>query len=286
MDRRNMIWPLTGTGARLSTLLQDAATAGTNGLSGRGDQVIVNYLEWVTNQIRMLQGVLAPHDIDRLLTTPRYWATLENSLPTSTIVSTIMEELRHRVRLLNAAAEAVADEVNAWRPRSGNFTNVVAPDTNFWINCREPLGSLDWHGLLEQNPGPSYPSTGDEIRIVVPLLVIDELDGLSHRADKRAKVSGVTKYLYGFLGDQPGVTQDVRPKAAGRGEVTMQLLFDPLGHTRLPNSDDELVERVVMLQDFLGHPAQQVFFVTHDSGAAFRATNMGLMTRHLATPAR
>ena len=284
MDRRNMIWPTTGPGERLATLLRDAATAGTNGLSGQGDTIIVNYLEWVGSQVRMLQGVLTPHDLDRLLTTPRYWATLDNPIPTSTIVSAVMDEVQHRVRLLRAAADAVDGEVRAWRPQ-GKHTDFVVPDTNFWVNVRDDLGTLDWHRLLEGADGRSYPS-GEEIRIVVPMLVIDELDGLSHKGDKRDKVSGVNKYLYGLLGDDPGITQTVRPGTGGHGDVTMQLLFEPLGHTRLPNSDDELVERVVVLRDFMALAARRVFFLTYDGGAAFRSTNAGLMTRHVATRPR
>jgi len=281
-----MIWPAVGTGERLAALLRDAAMSGENCTNGRGDEVIVNYLEWVGSQVRMLQSVLPPHDLDRLLTSPRYWAVLDNPVPTSTIVASVIEEVQFRVRLLSAAAEAVSSEVQAWRPRSGKFTNLVVPDTNFWMNVDQPLSTFDWQDLLESSPGPSFPSSGDEIRVVIPLLVIDELDHLGHRSDKRAKVNGVSKYLYGLLGDQPGVTQFIRQRSAGHGELTMQLLFEPLGHVRLSNNDDELVERAAVLRDFLGHPAQQVFFVTHDAGAAFRATNRGLMTRHLATPAR
>jgi rRNA-processing protein FCF1 len=167
----------------------------------------------------------------------------------------------------------------------GKNTDFVVPDTNFWVNVHESLGSLDWHRLLEQAKGRSDPS-GEDIRIVVPLLVIDELDGLGHKSDKRAKVSGVNKYLYSLLGDDPGVMQEVQSASGGHGDVTMQLLFEPLGHIRLANSDDELVERVVVLRDFVGLAAQRVFFLTYDGGAALRSTNAGLMTRHVAPPPR
>lgn len=279
MDRQNMLWPTTGTGEDLARLLRDAANAGSNAMSGT---VVENYLKWAGEQVRMLQGVLTPRDLGRLITTPRYWATVANPTPTAYVNNSALDELQHRVRLLEATAHAVEQEVAAWRPRNGAYTSLFVPDTNWWVEVDDNLNTLDWHNVLRSNPGPSAPSLCDEVRVIVPLLVIDELDGLTHRHGAlRDKVANVTKYLYHLLGNHPGYLHELRAEADGRGEVNIQLLLEPLSHGRLTNSDDELVNQVITLREFIGHPDRQTYFVTHDAGAAFRASNAGLMVRHL-----
>lgn len=124
----------------------------------------------------------------------------------------------------------------------------------------------------------------EELRIVVPLLVIDELDDKSHRRETRPKVTGATKFLYSLLADRPGEPRQLCAGTNQRGTVNAQLLFDPLRHVRLPNNDDELVERLIVLRDFIGHPARQMFLLTYDGGAAFRGGAAGLMHRHAQTP--
>ena len=121
----------------------------------------------------------------------------------------------------------------------------------------------------------------DELRLVIPMLVIDELDSLTHRGNIRPKVIGATRWLYKHLGTTPGRPAMLTPASPARGVVTAQLIFEPHAHTRVPNNDDEIVETAVRLRDFLGHPPRQVFFLTYDAGAAFRSGNVGLMPRLL-----
>lgn len=286
VDRRNMVWPVSCTGAQLAETLRSAANA-THSVSGGATDVVDGYLRWAADQVRMLQGMLSPSDLDRLITTPRYWATQADRTSVLTIVNVITDELQHRRRVLEATAEAVAQQAAAWSPNDGQFTNYVLIDTNFWMEkTLSDLDALDWHQALADAAGPSHPAMQDELRIVVPLLVIDELDEKSHRRDTRPKVLGATKFLYKLLADNPGTPRQIRAEHPARGAVTAQLLFDPLDHRRLPNNDDELVERLLVLRDFIGHPAQQMFFLTQDGGAAFRATASGLMARHAPTPPR
>ena len=127
---------------------------------------------------------------------------------------------------------------------------------------------------------------GDELRLVVPILVVDELDGLTHKAAVRPKAVGVTKYLYGLLGGRTTGPVTITPEQQGRGAVTIQLVFDPYGHVRLPISDEELIERALALRDFIGIPPKQAFLLTYDSGAAFRAEHAGMMPRLLPKPQR
>lgn len=51
--------------------------------------------------------------------------------------------------------------------------------------------------------------------------------------------------------------------------MTVELLFDPPGHRRLPINDDELVDRALAVQSLAGR-------VTFDTGQASRARAAGL----------
>lgn len=278
---REIIWPTSGTGADLAKTLAVAATDGTNRISGLPADIVNGYLTWVSNQVRMLQARVTTHDLDRLLTSPRYWATLANPLAVPSTVAAVTEEIQYRARLMNEAATALTVAAKAWRPVDGEYTNLVVVDTNFWVEQENSFASIDWHELIDSADGPGAPAMQDELRLVVPMVVVDELDSLTHKGDLRKKVIPATRWLYQHLGGAPG-RPATRAKATGtRGVVTAQLVFEPYAHTRLPNNDDEIVETALRLRDFLGHPPSQVFFLTYDAGAAFRAGHAGLMPRLL-----
>lgn len=274
-------WPTSGTGTELAKALRAAATEGLNRLSGLPADIVAGYLTWVSDQIRMLQSRVATGDLDRLLTSPRYWATLANPLAVPSTVSAVTEEVQYRARLMNETATALNQAAEAWRPVDGDFTNLVVVDTNFWVEQQDSFESIDWHELVSSADGPSAPAMQDELRLVIPMVVIDELDSLAHRGSLRPKVTGATRWLYKHLGAAPARPATLTEATDTRGVVTAQLVFEPHAHTRLPNNDDEIVETALRLRDFLGHPPRQVFFLTYDAGAAFRARNAGLMQRLL-----
>lgn len=279
---RHLLWPTDGTGADLATTLLHAAQDGTNRLSGSPADIIDGYLDWVASQVRMLQTRVAPADLDQLLTTPRYWATVANQIPSPSTVSAVLEEIQYRARLMAQAATVLNDAAEAWRPVDGAYSNLALVDTNFWVEQRESFDNIDWHELLDRADGPSAPAMQDELRIVVPMVVVDELDSLSHKGNLRPKVIGATRWLYTHLSQAPARAATLKEATGIRGAVTAQLVFEPPAHTRLPNNDDEIVETGARLRDFLGHPPRQVFFLTYDAGAAFRAGHAGLMPRLMA----
>ncbi|GAA3682206.1 hypothetical protein GCM10022237_46280 [Nocardioides ginsengisoli] len=279
MDRRHFVWPTSGTGGDLASTLRDAGLAAANSNNGNGPEIIDKYLTWGSEQSRMLRGRISSEDLSRLVTTPRYWATVSAPEATPPTVRAITDELSHRSQVLAAAAEAVRAAADAWRPKDGTFTSLALVDTSFWIEHEGNFGSIDWHDLITSVPSPGAPSVGDELRIVVPVLVIDELDDLTHKASLRPKAVGVARYLYGLLRGHTTAPITIAPEQGGRGAVTMQLLFDPHDHRRLPINDAEMIERTISVRDFIGIPEKQAFFLTYDTGAAFRAEHAGLMPR-------
>lgn len=63
-----------------------------------------------------------------------------------------------------------------------------------------------------------------------------------------------------------------------RGQVTIELDFDPPGHVRLPITDDEIIDRILAVQPLAG---REITLLTYDTGQSTRARNAGLQVRKL-----
>ena len=67
----------------------------------------------------------------------------------------------------------------------------------------------------------------------------------------------------------------------GLGQVTMELVFDPPDHERLPDNDSEIGDRALAVQAIAGQP---VTMVTYDTSMSFRARQVGLKDLLLTLP--
>jgi predicted ribonuclease YlaK len=119
------------------------------------------------------------------------------------------------------------------------------------------LDDIDW---------TKFQSAGAQgIRLVVPLMVIDELDG-TKRDDLRGRASYSLAVLDRVLrGDGRLANAPVH--------VEVKLLSDPMGHRRLPINDQEIIARTLGLQTVAQSP---VTLLTCDTGMALRAREAGL----------
>jgi hypothetical protein len=70
------------------------------------------------------------------------------------------------------------------------------------------------------------------------------------------------------------------PNADGltRSEVTIEMVFDPPGHTRLSITDDEIIDRALAVESLAG---RKVTLLTYDTGQSTRARNAGLQVLKL-----
>jgi predicted ribonuclease YlaK len=118
--------------------------------------------------------------------------------------------------------------------------------------------------------------------VLVPIIVVDELDGLkqSSKNDVRARARQTLAILARLLSHGIGRGQlreaDFTPLNNGgipRGEVTVEILFDPPSHHRLPINDDEIIDRALAVQGLAGRP---VTMITYDTGQTMRARAAGL----------
>ncbi len=63
------------------------------------------------------------------------------------------------------------------------------------------------------------------------------------------------------------------PDGLTRGEVTIELVFDPPGHVRLPGNEDEIIDRALAVEPLAD---RKVTLLTYDTSQSTRARNAGL----------
>jgi hypothetical protein len=133
--------------------------------------------------------------------------------------------------------------------------------------------SADWAAITKADP-PHASVAGLPIRLIVPLLVIDELD-----AQKRHPNGDVRKSARSILRELrklPRVSTDpVADVLQLDNRVTLEILLDERGHVRLGDNDAEIIDRAVYIQH-LFLPQRSVILITADLSMEFRAIGLGL----------
>jgi rRNA-processing protein FCF1 len=245
---------------------------------------LLDYLDWVGRTVRALGNQISIADLDRLVLTKRYEQLLAGvgtmtgtEIEVRRVVNGLVSlELAQRIEAFDQAVKALDAQIKRW----SNPWNLVVLDTSFYIQHEQKLGDADI--------APLVIAPQSDVHVIVPIVVVDELDGLKQSKDSR--VRGRARYTLAVLdrvfavsttGPAQLRTGDVLipgPDGTGRGQITMELLFDPPGHVRLPIYDDEIVDRALAVVPLA---AGHVTLLTYDTGQAMRARAAGLQVKKL-----
>lgn len=255
-----MVTPIPG--ARLELVLQllrEAHTKAQNlGNFTSAEECLLNYLTWTTEQARLLGSHVRAKDVEALFFTPVYWALLngaghmEGRLVPKVSIGLVNQEVRQRTEDLDRAVSSVRDAMRRWR---GDVSTLVL-DTSFFIEHEDKLEDTDLFTLADFE---------GLVRVAVPMTVVDEMDRL-----KEARVSAHARWRarYGLA-----VLDRLLTGPAKLASVEVEVLPDPSGHVRLPDEDDEIVDRTLALGTMAAGP---VTLVTYDTGMALRAKIAGV----------
>lgn len=239
------------------------------------------YLEWAANSVHMLERRISASDIDRLVLTRGYerLLTAAGSLVSAgpggerVVTGLLNLEFQQRIKALEQAIADLGAQISRW---SGELA-FVAPDTSVYLEHDDKLENLDFASLLQARPDKT-------VRVVVPVIVLDELDGQKRSGDAQRRwragyTLAVMEKAFAARPD-PGV---LHPRSADRssGGVILDVLFDPPGHVRLPISDDEIIDRALAAQALAGIP---LTLLTFDTGQATRGRHAGLPVIKLSKP--
>jgi hypothetical protein len=217
---------------------------------------LTQYLDWVNQAWRMLEGYILGRNLEELLYTKSYWILRQMDGNEAWLTGQIKRELNaRREELLQ-----LADEAKVLKKRWDlGYGVIVVPDTNVLLHSTKFFDELDWPKAL-QMPGPVY--------IVLLMAVIDQVDNLKRSKQPiRGKARQTARKIENLLSQKP-IDRAPIPSASG-GVITVEVLTDPLDHERLADSDSEIVDRAAFLRDLTTVP---VYIATWDNLMRFRAS--------------
>ncbi len=248
------------------------------GGGGRPPERVDAYLRWANYAARQLRNQITQDDISRLVLSPVYFALVSLGREPSPFVGDLVDrELELRGSDLEAAAEELR-RISAEWPAAA----FLVADTSVFMQHPEKLEDLDFRTLLSVREEP--------VHLLVPILLIDELDNLKRSRDVRWRAS-YTLAVFESCVPAPGQVGRLRKAdfsaldvgGIPSGEVTVEVVLDPPRHVRLPVNDDEIIDRAVALHVLAGRP---LTFATYDTGQAMRARATPLTVRKLQLSAK
>jgi hypothetical protein len=140
----------------------------------------------------------------------------------------------------------------------------------FWL--------ADWARATEADP--PYAEGPLHLRLMVPLLVVEELD--AQKRHPNGKVREAARDILRHLRELPRLSTDSFADVLKLSErTTLEIMLDDPTHVRLPVNDAEIIDRAVNLRS-LFPTERRVILVSSDLSMEFRAEGAGLETRHVS----
>lgn len=268
-----MMWPTIVARTRIDTelvrLLREIRTAADNARRSLGDEVVGAYRQWAGDAYRRLRPHFDDDAMSRLVRRDTFWA-VGNTSPTDSphAKQLVATELGDVI----AALGDLMKQYEAFVKRWDDAARVVVLDTSAVMATNGDVATADWYALLDQNPAHL-------LRLVIPLVVVDELDNLKDRGNNTAKREArhALRALEPLLlCDDPTPLPDV--KQDGRGVPLIEPFSDPPTHRRLPSADDEIVRQSAMLRSMTGY---KTIVGTRDTGMLIRVRDAQLVGRRI-----
>lgn len=247
----------------LSTLRRVASEAmnARSALRGTPPQLMEQYISWAENAETLLRNVLEADSVSEVVHTPSYWALRTTTSEILRPHPFVASELERRHQQLERAAQELDDERVRW---SGAATLVV-PDTNVLLD-EVGVENIDW---------PAVIGDGTDVRLVIPIVVVHELDRLKRQGNSTASKGArrALKWLASALPIDPGSRSS--KFRAGTPATTIEIYVHG-GETRPPDADATIISVTRCLSWW-----NTATLVTYDLGMRIRATNAGVVAIRL-----
>jgi hypothetical protein len=225
------------------------------------------YMNWAETAEAALRGIFVDPEIVAAIRTDRYWHIASHSTPArmAALISAEVEAQSARLKTLVARLRGYL----ALAAREGTL---VIPDTNILLHFQR-IDHVDW-GQVMHDPQA-------KIRVVLPLVVLDELDRKRYEGSNTLKRRARTavKPLTDLASEIESLGYGRLPKAPTRW--TVEYLTDERGHRRQFDADAEILDRALFLHQVTGGG---VNVATADLGMQVRAMAWGQGVRAIAMP--
>jgi hypothetical protein len=243
---------------------------------------LVAYLTWATDSARLLEHQLTPADVRQLIFTPGYERLLSSGTyldssetGTAPVLNGLLTlEITQREEALGDAFDDLHRQIEEWT--GGNMVFAL-PDTSFYMEHEQLLRELDFAPLVDE------PFLDHPIRVLVPLIILDELEGLKRKGENQqrwraAYTLSVIDDL--FKGSNNGTLRTADP-VKDRGPVVLDILWDAPGHLREAVNDNEIIAQGLAAQSLAAVP---VTLLTFDTPQSLRARRAHLPEKNLSKP--
>jgi rRNA-processing protein FCF1 len=242
------------------TRLQELTHAAYSVLSGAADvpplELRRSFLRWVSEAEGFFRSSFASVEPSIGFDSPRLVALQGGRIASDQIYVVLQAEGARLITQLEAAIAALTSPFPA--STLGHDRTIVVLDTNTLLQYRNP-DQTSWQVL----------TGAPEVLLVVPLVVLDELD------DKRnAKDTSLARRARNIASTIEQWTASARadsPTELAEG-VAILVLSEESGHRRLPNNDDEIIAVARSLAD----RGETVLVATADGGMRTRARARGV----------
>lgn len=216
------------------------------------------YLSWTETAEPQLHSLFAETDLIASLHSERYWRIHELDRYSARPAALLEAEIAVQIATLNDTA----DRLEGYRQLADRPGEVFVVDTNTFMHCKL-FTDINW--LTEFDT--------EAVRLILPLIVLDELDDKTFSANKRLskRASKVLRTLDPFM--ETIVTAGTAEIEAG---VTLEVLQDDEGHRRRGNNDTELLDRAEFFAQVI---ERSVALVTTDYGMRVRGKARNLQVR-------
>jgi hypothetical protein len=234
------------------------------------------YFDWINRTEHLLRNLFVDLDLVDGLHSERHWHIRRywENQPAAYIsgvsegkwqqshswaIYMLENELRVQLECLKLALA----HLELFSPLSQSDGWPLVLDTNVLVHFdpfREEITRAKWQEIAQLPDSP-------EVRLIIPALVLDELDQLAHSGDRklnrraRAAQANLDPFVDHLLSDQP---QPIRSDAPW---MTVEILPDAPGHRRQADNDTELLDRAEFLHQVTNW---RVTFVTADRGMRVR----------------
>ncbi|MEU8688830.1 PIN domain-containing protein [Streptomyces sp. NPDC048665] len=219
-------------------------------------QYWLKYLHAVDLANPHLRQAFIEPDLAEGLYTRRYWHLLANGDDTRQHLAVIREEVELQLRAMEKAKEQL-ESLKSFASRPGE---ILVFDTNMLLHW-EPMTVVPWPQQVK----------ADEVRLIVPMVVIEELDRKKYADSSTAKAAvKAIRMIERLLRDTaPGSAVPVRDG------TTLEVLLDEADHRRRPLSeaDTEIIERAALLDQITGSRSK---LLTGDLHMKLMARTLGL----------
>ncbi|TQJ54653.1 PIN domain-containing protein [Streptomyces sp. SLBN-115] len=223
-----------------------------------------NYLSWVEKADSQFRSLFDDESMADDLYSAAYWEIRRITQVTPRPYPLIHGEIENRIRDIEAAL-ALLTRMRTFVSHPGS---IVVPDTSAFIQG-EIFTDLVW---------PTKMGVKGSVRLVVPIIVVEQLDRLKDGGNTRAgdRARKVLKRLRGQRrAAGPGIPAQVRDK------VTVEIFLDDGWQQRHPIADDEIIQQALKIQKIVPH---EITLACVDAGMEFRALENGLKVFEVPPP--